>query len=205
MLAVITGDIVDSRKQPDSSWSELLERLLDANAYKSSHFDIYRGDSFQLAILEPENALKVALKIKSALKQSKSLDARMAIGIDKSPVPSTKVTATNGEAYTRSGNAFDTFMDSKHRLTVSTPWPEVNAELNLELLLASQIMDQWTPASATLMTAYLYNPKISQQNLADRLGIKQSSVSERKSRAQVDLILLLESRYSHLILKHLKR
>lgn len=82
MLAVIPGDIINSRKGDIENWISSLKEPLNQYAPEAENWEIYRGDSFQLS-LTPEKAILVALHIKSTIKQSKLYDVRMAIGIGK--------------------------------------------------------------------------------------------------------------------------
>src|SRR5688572_1719902 len=89
--AIITGDIISSRRMPEKSlWLNRLKSILGkkTDLIHPSRWNIYRGDSFQLEVKSPENALRVALLIRSGLKaipefHKLRLDVRMAIGIGK--------------------------------------------------------------------------------------------------------------------------
>jgi hypothetical protein len=50
MKAVITGDIIDSRKSKDFTWIETLKNVLSGYGKNMSDWEIFRGDCFQLMI-----------------------------------------------------------------------------------------------------------------------------------------------------------
>jgi len=56
------------------------------------------------------------------------------------------------------------------------------------LKLALDFMDEWTSVSAEIVAIALSNPKSSQQDMAQRLSIQQSAVSQRQKRARLDLV-----------------
>ena len=62
MIAVITGDIINSKKSSPKLWLEALKTIL--NNYGSSPlvWEVYRGDSFQLEV-NPKDALKACVLI----------------------------------------------------------------------------------------------------------------------------------------------
>ena len=80
MVAVITGDIINSRKGKVESWIDSLKEVLNQYGREPKNWEIYRGDSFQLS-LHAEKAILAAIHIKSTIKQSKALDVRIAIGV----------------------------------------------------------------------------------------------------------------------------
>src|SRR5579872_4124764 len=58
--AVLTGDIVNSTKLGSQREQELFKELLDLFWAKHQH-EFYRGDSFQVYVENPEEALQMAL------------------------------------------------------------------------------------------------------------------------------------------------
>jgi len=80
MTAIVTADIINSRKLPSAYWITGLKDLLATFGKSPSVWEIYRGDEFQLEIKNPEDALLAAFRIKAYLKTIR-LDARMSIGI----------------------------------------------------------------------------------------------------------------------------
>ena len=71
MKAVITGDIINSRKVASALWMGDLKDILKDYGNEPKDWEIYRGDSFQL-IINPVDALEIALLIKAAIKQHKT-------------------------------------------------------------------------------------------------------------------------------------
>ena len=111
----------------------------------------------------------------------------MGIGIGLETFLGAGVTESNGPAYQRSGRKLESLKDSKINLSIATGNEFYDRTLNLMLQLSLDFMDNWSAVSAEIMTLVLENPEASQKEIAKRLGIKQSAVSQRLKRARFDL------------------
>ncbi|MEP2056406.1 SatD family protein [Maribacter litoralis] len=198
MIAIITGDIINSENHPSSQWIDLLKNYFNQFGESPMNWEIYRGDEFQLKVTE-KNALFTAIRIKAMLKTIKGLDVRMGIGIGLETYIGTGVTESNGPAYQRSGRNFETLKESKVNLSIATGEAKNDRTLNLMLRLALDFMDDWSVVSAEIVTLVLDNPHSSQKEIAQKLGIKQSAVSQRLKRARLDLVLEVLAYYKELI------
>ncbi|HAF79200.1 MAG: SatD family protein [Maribacter dokdonensis] len=198
MIAIITGDIINSENHPSSEWIGMLKNYFNQFGESPMNWEIYRGDEFQLKVTE-KNALFTAIRIKSMLKTIKGLDVRMGIGIGLETYIGTGVTESNGPAYQRSGRNFETLKESKVNLSIATGEAKNDRTLNLMLRLALDFMDDWSVVSAEIVTLVLDNPHSSQKEVAQMLGIKQSAVSQRLKRARLDLVLEVLAYYKELI------
>lgn len=196
MIAVITGDIINSRSEPAEQWLPLLKDILHQYGKTPGYWEIFRGDSFQL-MLAPEKALFAALQIKATIKQLRDLDVRIAIGIGEQDHKATKISESNGSAFVRSGEGFETL--KKQNLGIFTGKPETDEILNLLLSLALLTMDNWSPTVAATIKASLENPGKSQTELALKLQRSQSSLSEALKRGGYDEVLRMEEFFRHQI------
>jgi len=196
--SIITGDIAGSRQAAaPSQWLEPLKRVLGTMGRTPQDWEIYRGDAFQVEVRNPVDALEVALYIKATIKCEKDLDVRMAIGIGRKQHEAPAITERNGEAFVNSGSRFDQLQEEKRRLGLRAPWPHFEHDMDLYLRLASVFMDQWTPLSAEVIAMLLPEPSLKQATVAQRLGISQSSVSDRLSRAHWVEVQALDAMYRH--------
>lgn len=175
-----------------------LKEYLGNKGNTPEDWEIYRGDEFQIRTT-PENALWMAIQIKALIKCLKPLDVRMGIGIGIETFKGNRVSQSNGDAHQRSGRVFETLKGQKLNLAIVTGDRDKDRTLNLILGLALDFMDNWSPVSAQMVCEALAHPKDSQQQMADRLGIRQSAVSQRLNRARMDLVLDMLHYYDSLI------
>lgn len=211
MIAVITGDIVHSRKAGKASaWLVPFKKLLNTWGKSPETWEIYRGDSFQVRITEAESALWHAFCIKSLIKsilitdaegKSIRLDVRMAIGIGEDGFKTKKITESNGDAFIRSGEQFEKLQSEKVNLSLQSPWPEWDNDMNLKIRLGLIAMDNWSINSAELMFIILQQPQLKQTEISGILGIEQNSVSGRYSRAYAGEIMALEQNFREQVKK----
>jgi hypothetical protein len=193
MTSIITADIINSGKLPTSKWMELLKTRLQIYGSMPQQWEIYRGDEFQLEV-GPTDALLAAISIKAALKTIK-LDARMSIGIGQKEYTAQKITESNGPAFIRSGQLFETLKQRKVTLAIHSGNDIFDQQMNLMLRLAGTIMDGWLPQSAEFVLTAIDFPQLSQEEIGQKLGINQAAVSRRQKRSNFDLIMDLDNFY----------
>lgn len=183
MVSVITGDIVNSRRATSASWLKILKKELSKLGGTPKQWEIYRGDSFQVEIKNPADALGTAIQIKAAVKTLKGMDVRMAIGIGDKSYSAKKITESNGTAFINSGEMAEMLKRLKLNLSIKSTSDEFNYEMNLYIKLALVIMDGWTKTASETMYTVLLHPNKSQEEIGKLLGIPQSAVSRRLKRA----------------------
>jgi len=202
-IAVITGDIVNSRKLDIEAWLELLKKALSKYGSQPKEWEIFRGDSFQLEIAEYQKSLSVAIYLKATMKQLPGIDVRIAIGIGNKTFAGQRISESNGSAFIHSGEAFEKI--GKRLLAINSGVDQLDYELNLYLELASTIMDNWSELTSILIKEHMDNPEVTQKELItlakkneqlarlmkrdSRVKMNtQSKVSEALSRGSYDLI-----------------
>jgi hypothetical protein len=197
MIAVITGDIINSREAKAQEWLPILKSVLNQYGKEPKQWEIFRGDSFQLEV-RPVEAVKAALHIKASIKQLSNLDAQIAVGLGEKEYQAKKITESNGSAFINSGECFEE--QKKQTLAVRSPNPQLNEQINLLLALALLTVNKWSKTTALVVKTALENPTKNQVELAEILDKKaQSSISEALTRGGFDEIMRLEKRYRKLI------
>ena len=194
MISIITGDIINSRQLPSAIWIDGLKELLNTRGKNPSEWEIYRGDEFQIEITNPEEALLTALQIKAYLKTLK-LDARMSIGFGDKTYSGATISESNGTAFVRSGELFETLKKLKTTLAINSGTSDLDTEINLMLRLGLTFMDNWLAQSAEFIVVSMANKMLSQEEIGTKLGINQAAVSRRRKRAQFDLVLELDNHF----------
>lgn len=177
MIAVITGDVINSRGLNANIWLHELKDALGRYGEEPKAWEIYRGDSFQLAI-EPNKLLEAYIYIKASLKKHKNINARMAIGLGHGTLTG-KVTESNGMAFHRSGEAFDIEISKKKKEVYLIGNNQASDEiLNSILSLISIIISNWTPKACIAIIKDIESGEINQSQLAKELGVTQSAISQ---------------------------
>lgn len=194
MGTTITGDIVNSQSVEKAEiWLDPLKDLFSSIGESPTVWEIYRGDSFQIAV-SPKNSLRTALIIKSVIKKipSKKLDVRLAIGISEEDVVANRVSEASSEAFVYSGQMLDTLKEKKVHLGIKSPWDDFDKEFNMIFKLALIIMNSWTNNSAEVAELLFSVSGITQVEIAERLGIAQSTVNDRIKRGAIYEIMEME-------------
>lgn len=207
MYSTITGDIVNSRTVSDPGiWSKSLKKQLSTFGQTPIDWEIYRGDSFQL-VLDAKDSLRATLLLKSAIKKlkEKKLDVRLAIGIGEDSRNTNYVTESMGDSFVYSGELLDELKKKKVNIGVRSPWPEFDKEINIMLKLALEIINSWSSNSAEVAEILFSVPGITQQEIAESIGIVQSSVNDRIKRGSIYEIVELEQYYRDRVSQFINR
>lgn len=136
MIAVITGDIIHSRKVNPELWLPNLKEYFQNNLSSDTQWEIYRGDSFQLEV-QIEKSLEMAMCIKSLIKSYQTIDVRMSIGIGAKSFQGQNIKESNGSAYINSGEGFELLKNNT--LQIKSPNQEFDSYFNTMLKLVSWI------------------------------------------------------------------
>lgn len=188
MIAVITGDIINSQSANTNLWMTRLKTLLQSWGESPYHWEIYRGDEFQIKCNINEVFFR-ALAIKSLMKTQEHLDVRLAIGIGNENFTSEKITESNGSAYINSGRLLDELKSNGNHLAIKTLNDAADRDLNIVLKWAAKEFDRWTVPTSEIVFEMLTATEKTQESLAAKYSISQSSVSQRLKRASYDLIM----------------
>lgn len=205
MIAVVKGDIVASRKLVDQEkWLLPLKDLLSSWGESPKNWELVWGDFFQIEFQQPEEALQKMFEIKALIKKIEPLDdrkristidVRMAVGIGTKSYSGQRISESNGSAFIHAGEKFDMLKKESVTMGIKSDWHDFDNEINLYLKLAGTFIDKWSVSSAELIEIVLKNPTFTQEEIGNKLGIKQSGVSGRWRRANVDELLAVEQMY----------
>lgn len=205
MIAVITGDIIDSRSlDSQQEWLIPIQSLFSKWGNVNQAWEIFRGDSFQLEVLDPIEAFQKALMIKATIKsitgdqlkkRTGPVDVRMSIGVGEKLNDNTPIGMRTGSAYYHSGEAFELLRKQEQNLLIKTGWGDFDREMNLMFKLALIVMDNWTVNAAEIVGIALDNPNLRQIEIASILELEQQSVSGRFKRAYFEELMELDNVY----------
>ena len=208
---VITGDIIESSAIQIEYRDFLLESIRkivdELNVIEPIKIEFFRGDSFQLVINHPENAILIAILLRAGLKShtpkecKKPWDARLSLGVGTISYHADSIVLSDGEAFQYSGRKLDEI--GKRRLTVKTRWSDVNEELRVSTAFADDVVSSWSVSQSNASyQALLYN--ISQKEIAHKLQKSAQNISKLLGAAKVNLVQMYIDRYHNLISNLLK-
>jgi len=188
IYAVITGDLVKSGKfgsDREKALKILKEALDSLSNFKRKSIggisDIFRGDSFQIVILEPSFALEIAIFLKAQLFsktiKGKKMDVRIAIGIGEiESFNRKKIQESDGEAFRLSGNALDS-ISKYRRFSIKSHIGKSNKHLEFISSSIDSITRRWSPEQAEAVLLWLSGK--TQTSISKKLGISQPAVNKR--------------------------
>ena len=198
MVAIITGDIVNSKLVEAEKWISTLKSTLNQYGQTPKFWEIYRGDSFQLRV-PVEKAIMTTLHIKSTIKQFDNLDVRAGLGIGDVEYNSKRITESNGSAFVRSGECFDAL--KKQNIMFKSGSEDLNQAINTMLNLSLYISDKWSVTVSEIIKLAIERPELKQKELAEILSKSQSNISEALKRGGFDEIMRMNAYYEEQILK----
>lgn len=213
MIAVLTGDIIDSKKIPQADLENLSQSIknifleIETSTQTKIPFEFWRGDSFQAIIENPKLALWITIAIRAGLKaKSKQIsktnqlcDARIGVGIGDVSYRAKTVSESYGDAFILSGSSLDSMVKNKNKLQIKTPWNEINEELFVSASLTDILISNWTQKQAEAIYTYMLNPQ-NQQTLAKHFNISQPALQKRiNQQGSFTKIELFIKRYEKII------
>ncbi len=199
--AVLTGDIVNSTRIGKANERKLLKSLQQVLA--AHLFEFYRGDSLQVYIKEPRQALQMALLCRTAgmsITQDKIVapsDVRVSIGIGQVNTSVKSLGNAKGEAFVLSGRAFDEELNTDTRLVISTANPMANAGLQVIADYINAIFKVMTSKQAVVIFELLKGE--TQQQVAGKLKKSKSTINQRVSAGRWPEIEKLLKQYENII------
>ncbi|MCQ8876435.1 hypothetical protein NQT69_00075 [Pseudoalteromonas shioyasakiensis] len=188
MIAVISGDLINSQKIPKHQYDDMLY-LLDqslrfiANKF-SGQYSVYRGDALQIQLPDPRDVCSAAILLYLQLKSANySLRQSMAIGQLDNPRADIK-TAT-GSAYTLSGQGLDTL---NQLLILQIEHSSLDASFALNIDLINVLLDKISQKQANALFHYLTAVNNSHSQLAKELQTSRENVTKLLNLANYQLI-----------------
>lgn len=199
--AVLTGDIVNSTRIGKANERKLLKNLQQVLA--AHLFEFYRGDSLQVYIKEPTQALQIALLCRTAgmsITQNDmvvSSDVRLSIGIGQVNTSVKALGNAKGEAFVLSGRAFDEIVHMDTRLVISTANSLANVGLRVIADYINAIFKVMTSKQAAVIFELLKGE--SQQQVAAKMKKSKSTINQRVSAGRWPEIEKLLQQYENII------
>lgn len=184
LYSVITGDIVKSSRLSIEQHKKLVKVIRSCSKEIQKVFpgslkyepELFRGDSWQLLIKKPEEALSIALFYRAYLKANMNIskiDARMAISVGT--VDYVESSFGVGDAYKNSGKALD--KKGKRKLKFVSDFIPNSHIIDLIIYNIDFISTRWTSNQSKIILLALQD--FDQNAIANKLHITQQAVSKQ--------------------------
>lgn len=181
--AVVTGDLIASRKSPASQVDAAMSALADGTKALQEtwdikcHFTRFRGDGWQIHVPNPNAVLDAAIMLLAHLRAADlGIATRAAIAIDTvEHIGTSDLSDATGPAFFRSGDLLEN-MDRISRLEITgqvTDWHRAIFDL-----IDFQI-SRWTPQQAEAISLWLRDGYDTQNDIAQDLNISRQAVQLR--------------------------
>jgi hypothetical protein len=193
--AIVTGDIIASSRLSVAQRRDLHGAMSRASsalrrAFKTAvpvPIAIFRGDSWQLLVTDPVQALRIALFYRASLRAEmgvRRLDTRMVIAIGRIDfIPGEQIAEGDGPAYRLSGRALESMHRRESMRLVYPSHPEERA-LGVVVFLLDALVSRWSDKQALAVTGALRG--WSQEQIAKKIWrepISQQAVAQHLDRA----------------------
>ncbi|MCH2057495.1 MAG: hypothetical protein MK214_12990 [Thalassotalea sp.] len=185
MIAVLTGDIVNSTKMSNETYSEVIKNLKDflneANEKYNAIGEIYRGDEFQIQYPDPVYALKSTLLIKLALHLSefspKPIQCTLSLAYGSHNIYSEKPNTSSGPVFIESGRGLE--KTQRGELSVRFGHESDECEINLLTQFLNHLLKRLTKTQAELLCKYIESNFAEHKKIADITGTTRQNISNR--------------------------
>lgn len=193
LKAVITGDLIKSRKIAAQDFDVIRYRLEQVLTYLSdkynAEYDVYRGDSFQIIFPSMDYSIKSALLIRLALKSvqtsGQKCDARISIGLGTVDTQRTKLRSSTGEAFNLSGIGLDKLKGQN--IGVFTNSKTFQNSIDLLIKFVDAKIDNLTQVQTQALYEYLVDENNNHDEIAKRLNKSRVNTTKLLNMASYQL------------------
>ena len=187
MIAVLTGDLVNSTKMSDDTYSKIIthlqQLLLDVNKKHGASGELYRGDEFQIHYPVPAHALKSALLIKLSLHLSalsaKPIQCTLSLAYGSYNIYDNSPSTSSGAAYIASGRGLE--KTQRGELSLHLQANNDHCEMKLLLQFLNHLLNRLTKTQAELLYQYIENDFVDHKEMAKITGTTRQNISNRLS------------------------
>lgn len=192
-IAVLSGDIIRSTELEHSMYEDLLYTLhnqlsLIRSLNPKNKFEVTRGDSFQVLILDVENAAKYALLLRTSLRgRNNNYDCRISLAIGHDVSIRHTIGSSTGDAFTLSGRALDSM--TTDTLKISTLVQPFNEHFGLLTKYLDHQISEMTERQCAITYIVLKNQhSLTQKEIAELLGVNRVSINRSINSSNLSFI-----------------
>ncbi|MBA6392212.1 hypothetical protein H4J38_15690 [Colwellia sp. BRX10-3] len=185
MIAVLTGDIVNSTKMTNETYSEVIKSikgfLREVNEKYQATGEVYRGDEFQIQYPNAVYALKSTLLIKLALHLSKfsakPIQCTLSLAYGAYEIYDKKPNTSSGPVFIESGRGLE--KAQRGELLVSFEQQANNSDMKLLNQFLNHLLNRLTKTQAELLYQYIESDFAEHKKIADLTGTTRQNISNR--------------------------
>ena len=188
-VAILTGDLIGSpAASPDRVEATMGRLALCAAAIgPDASFTRFRGDGWQMRLVEPGYCLKDCLYILASLRAGNLLATRIAVGIGiEYPTDAKDLSTAMGPAFTASGRALE-MMRPGETLALAGE-EDIDRYRQLVFAFAADHAARWSTEQAEAMAMAIGPDGMTQEIIATRVGIPRQAVGARLKAAGYGLL-----------------
>ena len=179
MVAILTGDVVNSSKLTTEQRSALINKLeqfleVQKKTYSDMEFEIYRGDAVQIKLYQPDKSITLAIIIRVFV-LSLGSDIRISIGIGDIDITEKEIKISSGQAFVFSGHSLDS-MKSRDRLIFKSPYEKLDVDINVVNNIMMALINMWTLNRSKIMLHLLLG--ISRDEICKKFGFGNPTLSK---------------------------
>lgn len=194
MIAVLTGDIVNSTKMSKDTYSSVIKRLnallQDVNDQFNANGEIYRGDEFQIQYPNPVDALKSTLLLKLALHlatfSEKPIQCTLSLAYGAHDIYADKPNTSSGAVFVASGRGLEKTARGELSLKIDHACDEIELDLLTQFL--NHNLNRLTKTQAQLLYQYIDNDFPDHKTMAVLTATTRQNISNRLSNIGAYLI-----------------
>lgn len=194
-VAILTGDLIRSTAASPAAVEATMTIIRDCAKQLGPRTDFtrFRGDGWQVRLLQPGDCLRACLLILARLRaDTVALGCRIAVGIgEEYPTDARDLSTAMGPAFTASGRALDRMKPD--RILALGDLPDPDPFRQLAFTVAGELASRWSHSQAEAMALKLdpdrpADERRSNETIARRLGITRQAVDARLKAADYPLL-----------------
>ncbi|MGB1262426.1 MAG: hypothetical protein ACPG52_05900 [Cognaticolwellia sp.] len=185
MIAVLTGDLVNSTKMSNKNYLAVIDALKgllnEADEKYHANGEIYRGDEFQIQYPDPTVALKSTLLIKLALHlaafSAKPIQCTLSLAYGAHQVYNKKPNTSSGPVFIASGRGLE--KNQRAELSLHFEQQALNHEVQLLSQFLTHLLNRLTKTQAQLLYQYIASDFAEHKKIAELTGTTRQNISNR--------------------------
>ncbi len=199
MIAVLTGDLVDSTRLTSAQYKQAISGLNtvleNIKGRTQCHYELFRGDGFQVVFPEPEEAVQAMFTLRLFLNsqiEDVAINCTQALAYGTGELSKSSPGTSTGEAFIQSGRALDNARGGEFRViqaTVTNAKTSQQPAIDIMCSQLSYVLNRLSKKQADLLYQYISQDFPKHQVLADNNHTSRQNISERLKAAGGDLLV----------------